>query len=79
MTNRIAQQRAQDRFEKASRKMRGEYPALILFTSLAATNQRIADISKLPTVESNVTLQDSDGNFYFMADYSNSDGPDIIA
>lgn len=79
MRNRIAQQRAEDRLEKALRQARGEFPALILFTSLSATNQRIADTSKLPTVFSDEALQDEDGNFLFMSDFSHSDGPDIIA
>ena len=84
MRNRIAQQRQRDHFEKAARQERGEKDALLMFTSTTATRQRISDISKLPTEESNVTLQDTNpvsptyGLFYFMPGYSTLDGPDIL-
>lgn len=79
MRNRIAQQRQQDILEGVVDRTAGRERTVLLFSSAQEAEQRIADIGKLPVAENNVELQDADGNFYFMLDYSDPDGPDVLA
>lgn len=78
MRNRIAQQAQRDKFANAMYTERGQLKNVLFFSSEAEVNARIPDISKLPVEENNTTLQDADGNFFFLAGYSSIDGPDII-
>jgi hypothetical protein len=76
--NRIAQQVHRDAFANALYEERGQFRNVLYFSSESEVSQRIPDISKLPSAQNNVDLQDEDGNFYFYIGYSDVDGPDII-
>lgn len=79
MRNRIAQQALRDAFEAAEARSAGRYLSILSFSSEMEIMQRISDISKLPSATNNIELQDEDGNFYAMFNYSAWDGPDIFA
>jgi hypothetical protein len=78
MRNRLAQQRQDAIFEGAVDRAAGRVRILLSFTSEQELTQRIADIEKLPTAENNITLQDEDGNFLFLPNYSALDGPVVL-
>lgn len=79
MKNRIAQQVQRDVQERFNRQAEGLHSSLLAFTSQRSANLQISDLSKLPQVINDATLQDVDGLFYFMPGYSILDGPDILA
>ena len=78
MRNRIAQQRQQEIFQSTADRAAGRERTMLLFSSEQEMNQRIADIGKLPVAQNDTSLQDADGNFYFLVGYSVIGGPDII-
>lgn len=78
MKNRIAQQRLRDNIERAVDTVEGRERTILLFSASSEMKQRIGDIGKLPVAQNDTSLQDADGNFYFLVGYSAIDGPDVI-
>lgn len=79
MKNRIAQQARRDAFEAAQSKSNGQYLSVLSFSSEVDVLQSISDISKLPSAINNTELQNEDGEFFLLFDYSAFDGPDIFS
>jgi hypothetical protein len=77
--SRIASEIGRRRFERAVELAEGRLPAIAARGADRSAALFVSDFRALPAQPGGAALQDANGHFYFLPDYSALDGPDILA